>query len=121
MEKITLTRFDHLDRFEPLRITGELTVEKGKNKHTFGILESRKYIFPPGIYTLEFEWSPKFKRCLWEFKDIPNRSEIKIHGGTKLEHTKGCPLIRQGVNALHYILDRDKTYKIKVQNNRNHD
>ena len=34
---------------------------------------------PKGIYPLVFEYSPKFDCFLYEIKNVPNRSESKIH------------------------------------------
>ena len=48
---------------------------------------------PLGTYPLKLEYSNKFKRDLWELKDVPNRSEIKIHSGNTRPETDGCLLI----------------------------
>lgn len=37
--------------------------------------------------------SPKFKRLLPVLEQVPGRSGIRIHRGTKPEHSKGCILV----------------------------
>ena len=71
-------------------------------KH-FATLEPLEVKIPPGKYPLIFEYSPKFKRHLWELKNVPGHTEIKIHNGNTryardkdgytYEQTEGCPLI----------------------------
>lgn len=58
-------------------------------------LEDRKKCPPAGTWKLRLEWSPKFKRNLYEMKGIPGRSEIKYHYGNTLDDTDGCPLLGQ--------------------------
>lgn len=48
---------------------------------------------PAGTYTVVKEYSPKFKRDLYELKGVDNRSEIKLHPGTYYWHTEGCILL----------------------------
>ena len=48
---------------------------------------------PPGLYPVKFEYSPRFKRKLWEFYDIPDFKEVKIHTGNKASESDGCFLI----------------------------
>lgn len=45
---------------------------------------------PMGIYPLILEWSPKFEMYLWELKDVPNRSECKIHAANYWKQLNGC-------------------------------
>ena len=45
---------------------------------------------PTGIYPLKLEYSPKFKRHLWEAYNVPNRSECKFHNGVTFKHSNGC-------------------------------
>ena len=37
--------------------------------------------------------SPKFKRLLPVLEQVPGRSGIRFHRGTKPEHSKGCILV----------------------------
>lgn len=45
---------------------------------------------PAGLYPIEFEYSPKFQQNLWELKNVPNRSECKIHAANYWFQLNGC-------------------------------
>jgi hypothetical protein len=45
---------------------------------------------PPGTYPIVLEWSPRFNTKLWELKDVPNRSEVKIHASNHWHQLNGC-------------------------------
>jgi hypothetical protein len=45
---------------------------------------------PAGEYKCLYEYSPKFKRNLWELKDVPNRSECKFHASNYWNQLNGC-------------------------------
>jgi hypothetical protein len=45
---------------------------------------------PPGVYPLVYEYSPRFKRKLYELKDVPNRSECKVHASNYWHQLNGC-------------------------------
>lgn len=45
---------------------------------------------PAGSYPLILEYSPKFARPLWELKDVPNRSEVKLHPANRSGELEGC-------------------------------
>lgn len=61
------------------------------------VLEPAKTVgkgcIPCGLYRIVWEWSPKFKRHLWELKEVPNFTEIKAHVGNVVEDTDGCQLL----------------------------
>lgn len=59
----------------------------------FWTIENNNYLIPEGIYTVEVNYSPKFKRNMPILRDVPGRAGIRIHRGTKPEHSKGCILI----------------------------
>ena len=44
---------------------------------------------PTGTYPLVWELSPKFG-MVWELKDVPNRSECKIHAANMWNQINGC-------------------------------
>ena len=44
---------------------------------------------PTGTYPLVWENSPKFG-MVWELKDLPNRSECKIHAANMWNQINGC-------------------------------
>jgi hypothetical protein len=45
---------------------------------------------PTGIYPLQLEYSPRFKKELWEVKDVPGRSECKFHSANYWRQLNGC-------------------------------
>ena len=56
-------------------------------------LENADYLIPALIYEVGVTMSPKFKRLLPVLRQVPGRSGIRIHRGTKPEHSKGCILV----------------------------
>ena len=56
-------------------------------------LENEDYIIPAGTYPIAMTWSPKFKRMLPIVLNVPGRSGIRVHRGTKPEHSRGCILV----------------------------
>ena len=56
-------------------------------------LENADYIIPAGTYPIVVTWSPKFKRMLPLVLNVPGRSGIRVHQGTKPEHSRGCILV----------------------------
>ena len=56
-------------------------------------LENADFIIPAGTYPVERTWSPKFKKLLPLIDNVPDREGIRIHMGTKPEHSKGCILL----------------------------
>lgn len=63
---------------------------------------------PEGIYKIVYEYSPRFKRMLWEIKGVPNRSECKIHPANFWKQLHGCI----GVGARLKDLNSDKYYDL---------
>ena len=59
----------------------------------FATLENADYIIPIGIYEVRVTYSPRFKRMLPLVEQVPGRSGIRFHRGTKPEHSKGCILV----------------------------
>lgn len=56
-------------------------------------LENANYIIPALIYGIGVTQSPEFKRLLPIVRQVPGRSGIRFHRGTRPEHSKGCILI----------------------------
>ena len=56
-------------------------------------MENADYLVPALIYRVAVTQSPRFKRLMPILQQVPNRSGIRIHRGTKPEHSKGCILI----------------------------
>ena len=56
-------------------------------------LENANYLVPALIYKVQVSKSPKFQRLLPLLEQVPGRSGIRFHRGTKPEHGKGCILV----------------------------
>lgn len=57
-----------------------------------GYRDNKKNVsnIPMGIYPLLYEYSPKFDMFLWELKEVPGRSECKIHASNYWHQLNGC-------------------------------
>lgn len=78
------------------RISREGKAVRGKmrvNGRDIATLENADYIIPEGNYPVSVTFSPRFKRMLPLIGNVPGRSGIRIHRGTKPEHSKGCILV----------------------------
>ena len=96
----------------------------------FCTLEPLPPVIPPGIYPLVYEYSAKFKRHLWELKNVPGHSEIKIHNGNTSSDSTACVLLgmrhgtlngqpavlssRFALNAFHIAMQGFKDASIEV-------
>lgn len=85
MEIIRLTRISR----EGKAVRGCLRFE-GQEIAT---LENADYIIPNGTYEVRVTYSPRFKRMLPLVMQVPGRSGIRFHRGTRPEHSKGCILV----------------------------
>lgn len=56
-------------------------------------LENADYIIPALIYKLQVNLSPRFGTLMPMLLQVPGRVGIRIHGGTKPSHSKGCVLV----------------------------
>jgi hypothetical protein len=56
-------------------------------------LENADYLIPALIYRLQVTQSPRFQRLLPILLQVPGRSGIRIHRGTRPEHSRGCVLV----------------------------
>lgn len=72
---------------------------------------------PEGTYPLVFEYSESFKQNLWELKQVPDRSEVKIHALTDVTQLEGCIGVgrehkefRPGVMGITYSGDTLKEF-----------
>ena len=84
-------------------------------------LENDDYIIPCGTYPVRVTWSPKFKRMLPIVLNVPGRSGIRVHRGTKPEHSRGCILVsaamEQELTAKWLALQAsNEPIKIKIEN-----
>lgn len=61
--------------------------------HICETLENADKLVPALIYRVAVTNSPKFKRPLPVLQQVPGRTGIRFHRGTKPEHSKGCILV----------------------------
>jgi hypothetical protein len=71
-------------------ITGRLVID---GRWFCDTLERLGYQIPPLCYHVAVTMSPKFKRRLPIVQNVPGRSGIRIHRGTKPQHSIGCVLV----------------------------
>ena len=64
-----------------------------KRTRVCATLENSDYLVPALIYRIAVTMSPKFKRLLPILCQVPGRSGIRFHRGTKPEHSRGCILV----------------------------
>ena len=88
-------------------------------RYTLPTLENADFLIPAGTYPVERTWSPKFKKFLPEILDVPDRYGIRMHRGTKPEHSQGCILLDLAgmtyVDTLFNQLDKYYEEDEKVQ------
>ena len=77
-------------------------------------LENADYIIPDGKYKVLITYSPRFRKEMPLIANVPGRSGIRIHGGTKPEHSKGCVLIASA-------RDRERVFEFIQQNQNRHE
>ena len=58
-----------------------------------GTLENSDHLIPALIYKVSVTQSPKFRRLLPVLEQVPGRTGIRVHRGSKPEHSKGCILV----------------------------
>ena len=56
-------------------------------------LENADHLILPLIYPVSVTRSPKFGRLLPSINQVPGRTGIRIHRGSRPEHSKGCILV----------------------------
>ena len=113
--EIYLTRF--LKQTENKLVKGVLTFGLENEIVIIRTKENLLHLAPEGKYLMRYEYSPKFKRNLWELYGISKRSEIKFHMGSIAEHSRGCILLGDDdLTRLHTSLDSEQDYTIKIKN-----
>ena len=89
-------------------IYASLCIERGDRNNQRNVSN-----VPPGIYPLVLERSPRFNKDLYELKDVPNRSECKIHASNYWKQLNGC--IAPGIKLKD--LNRDGYYDVTDSRN----
>lgn len=137
MKKVIIVR-DWQDKNQTL---GRCTVYNEEGKPIFASIslergwrnnENRVSCVPGGSYPLVLEYSPRFKRDLWELKKVPNRAECKIHPSNYWFQLEGCISLglklkdlngdgyndvtnsRDTINAFHIALKGDREAKLII-------
>jgi hypothetical protein len=101
---ITLIR----DKFTPAETLGKMLIDRVPfcgtlEPPTVPNATHPKGCIPVGWYKLQVTMSPKFGKELPLICNVPNRSGIRIHGGTLPQHSKGCILIPSCVERKYAI------------------
>jgi len=73
-------------------VTGTISLPFEEKALEYPTLENADFLIPAGTYPLNRTWSPKFKKLLPIVENVPERDGIRIHMGTKPEHSEGCIL-----------------------------
>ena len=71
-------------------ITGRLVID---GRWFCNTLERKGYQILALFYPIKVTHSPRFKRLLPLVTDVPQRSGIRFHRGTKPQHSTGCILV----------------------------
>ena len=71
-------------------ITGRLVID---GRYFCDTMERVGYQIPAICYPIRVTQSPKFRRLLPIVQNVPQRSGIRFHRGTKPQHSTGCILV----------------------------
>ena len=74
-------------------LTFPLEMQNGTLEENVTTLENADFLIPAGTYPLRLTWSPRFKKPMPLIDEVPDREGIRIHMGTKPEHSQGCVLV----------------------------
>lgn len=89
---------------------GDCTIFDENNKPIFSAIslergwrnnQSNVSCVPLGTYNCVLEYSPRFKKDLWELKGVPNRSECKFHAANYWFQLNGCIALGQSLADLN--------------------
>ena len=68
--------------------------QNGDELYLCNTLENAEYIIPALTYRMCVTESPKFRRMMPLVCQVPGHSGIRIHRGSRPEHSTGCILVR---------------------------
>ena len=81
-------------------------------------LENADHIIPALVYKLAVTQSPKFQRLLPILQQVPGRTGIRIHRGTRPEHSLGCilvsPYMEQSLTA-RWLAEQTSKEEIRLE------
>jgi hypothetical protein len=81
----------------------------------FASLENTDYVIPAGTYEVRLTYSPRFKKQLPLLMNVPGRTGIRIHTGSKPEHSQGCILVgATGKKMIEELITLNNTYNEKT-------
>lgn len=138
--KITLHRFEQNDRHS----LGKLGIWQSESYKLWNEVFQCKTLelpwkqnlkkescIPNGVYPVILEYSEHFKQALWEIKQVPDRSEVKIHIANRASELLGCIAIGKEFTILgnekvltdsaetlkefHSVLDGQKYLTIEIK------
>ena len=91
-------------------ITGRLVID---GKWFCNTLERKGVEILPLCYHVAVTMSPKFKRLLPIVQNVPSRSGIRFHRGTRPEHSTGCILLskEKEIELTQLILKAQQEYE----------
>ena len=105
MITITLTRISR----KGLAIHGRITLPFDNADYTYDTLENADFLIPAGTYPLKKTYSPRFKKLLPLIDEVPGRDGIRIHLGTRPEHSSGCVLVSfEALQNINIFIDKCK-------------
>ena len=96
-------------------ITGRLVID---GRWFCDTMERVGYQIPAICYPVRVTHSPKFRRLLPIVQNVPQRSGIRFHRGTKPQHSTGCILLpdRETENKFtNLLLDTQKHEEIILE------
>ena len=92
-------------------VQGRMTIPLEQGYRLYPTLENADFIIPAGTYPLRLTWSPRFKKMLPLIDEVPDREGIRIHLGTKPEHSTGCVLVSQAaIDDLQILFNQRKKW-----------
>ena len=81
----------------------------------FNSLENADFIIPAGTYEVRITQSPRFHKPLPLLMNVPGRTGIRIHTGTKPEHSQGCILVgATGKKMIEQLIQINKSFNEKT-------
>ena len=115
MIQVTLIRQKKIGK----AVNGTITFPIGERSFSYPTIENADFIIPAGTYPLNRTWSPKFKKLLPIIEEVPEREGIRIHTGTKPEHSTGCvlvsPMAAANLNIMfNYIKKYNEDEKVQI-------
>ena len=90
-------------------VHGQIVLPFEHADYTFDTLENADFLIPAGTYPLKKTYSPRFKKLLPLIDEVPDRTGIRIHLGTRPEHSTGCVLVNfEALQNINIFIDKCK-------------